>query len=225
MRSTIDHMTSTPVRPPWWAVVSSTGAVVALVGGWLAAEAVQRTGSYDPVRNTISALARHGADHRWLMTAGLYAIGACHLLTAAGLRGLRGWSRAVLALGGAAGLGIAACAQPNTGSADSHLAFSVLGLLTLAVWPLTVASRSATRFPLRPRDAVLSAVISVLLLAWLVQALSGTTLGLAERTLTFQQELWPLLVVLGLRRSAADAAANAPPSSLVGADRVGRMAE
>lgn len=217
-------MTSTPVRPPWWAVVSSTGAVVALVGGWLVAEAVQRSGSYDPVGNTISALARHGADHRWIMTAGLYGIGACHLLTAAGLRGVRAWSRAVLALAGAAGLGIAACAQPDTGSANNHLAFTVLGLVALAVWPLTVASRSATRFPLRPRDAVLSAVVSALLLGWLVQALAGTTLGLAERAVTFQQELWPLLVVLGLRRSAADAGRTATPAAGVAADRVGRMA-
>lgn len=187
-------------QPPWWAVVSSAGAVVALVGGWASAEAVQRLG-YDPVRMTISALARHGADHRWVMTAALYAIGACHLTTAAGLRGTRRGSRGLLAVGGAAGLGLAAFAQPDHGSTNGHLAFAVLGLATLALWPLTVGSRTAAHFPLRPRDAVLSGVLSVLLLAWLVWALSGTTLGLAERAVTFQQELWPLLVVLALRRT------------------------
>lgn len=185
-------------RPPWWALVSSAGAVVALVGGWAAAGAVQRPG-YDPVRMTISTLARHGADHRWVMTAGLYAIGACHLVTAAGLRGLRRWSRGLLALAGAAGLGLGAFAQPDHGSTNGHLAFAVLGLVTLAVWPLTVWSRTADRFPLRPRDAVLSGVLSALLLAWLVLAMSGGTLGLAERAVTFQQELWPMLVVLALR--------------------------
>ena len=89
-------------QPPWWALVSSTGAVVALVGGWVSAAAVQRPG-YDPVRMTISALARHGADHRWVMTAALYAIGVCHLITAAGLRGTRRWSRGLLAGGAAQG--------------------------------------------------------------------------------------------------------------------------
>jgi hypothetical membrane protein len=173
--------------------------VVALVGGWVAAEAVQRAG-YDPVRMTISALARHGADHRWVMTAGLYAIGVCHLVTAAGLRGVRPAARLLLALAGAAGIGLGAFAQPEHGSTDGHLLFAVLGLVSLAVWPLTVAARSRTRFPLRPRDALLSGLLSVGLLAWLVAAISGTTLGLAERAVTFQQELWPLLVVVGLRR-------------------------
>ena len=186
-------------QPPWWALVSSTGAVVTLVGGWVSAAAVQRPG-YDPVQMTISALARHGADHRWVMTAALYAVGACHLITAAGLRGLPQRSRSLLALGGAAGLGLGAFAQPEHGSTDGHLAFVVLGLVTMAVWPLTVGSRTATSFPLRLRDAVLSGLLSVLLLAWLVSALSGTTLGLAERAVTFQQELRPLLVVLALRR-------------------------
>jgi hypothetical membrane protein len=185
-------------RPPWWAVVSSTGAVVALVGGWASAEAVQHPG-YDPVRNTISALARHGAEHRWVMTAALYAIGACHLITAAGLRGTPRWSRALLAAAGVAGLGLGTFAQPDRGSTDGHLSFAVLGLVTMAVWPLTVVSRTATGFPLRPRDAVFSGLLSAALLVWVVQAMSGTTLGLAERAITFQQELWPLLVVLALR--------------------------
>jgi hypothetical membrane protein len=192
---------SVPDRPPWWAVVSSSGAVVALVGGWVAAEAVQSPG-YDPVRMSISALARHGADDRWLMTAALYAIGLCHLVTAAGLRGVRSGARLLLAVAGAAGIGLGAFAQPVHGSTDGHLLFAVLGLVTLAVWPLAVVARSRTRFPLRPRDALLSALLSVVLLAWLVEAISGTTLGLAERAVTFQQELWPLLVVVGLRREA-----------------------
>lgn len=205
-------------RPPWWAVVSSAGAFVALVGGWLAAEALQPPG-YDPVRMTISALARHGADHRWVMTAALYAIGACHLVTGAGLRGVRTASRAVLALAGCAGLGLGACAQPDHGSTNAHMAFAVLGLVTLAVWPLTVTSRSADRFPLRPGDAVLSAALSVVLMAWLVQAISGTTLGLAERAVTAQQELWPFLVVTGLRRSARSCNASRAVAQLDAQDQ------
>jgi len=196
-------------RPPWWAVVSSVGAPVALIGGWVVAELLQPPG-YDPVRQTISALARHGAAHRWVMTAGLCAIGVCHLVTAAGLRGIRRWSRVLLALGGVAGLGVGICAQPPHGSSNAHLAFAVLGIVILAIWPLTVASAAAVRFPLRRRDAVLSAALSAVLLAWLVQATSGSTLGIAERAVTAQQELWPLLVVLGLRRAPAVAPAPEP---------------
>lgn len=185
-------------KPPWWAVASSAGALIALVGGWTTAEALQG-GSYNPVRMTISSLARHGAEHRWVMTGALIAIGVCHLVTALGLCGTRIGARLVLAAAGIAGLGLGFFAQPEHGSANAHLAFAALGLVTLAVWPLTVATASATRFPLRPRDAAWSGALSVVLLVWLALSISGTTLGLAERAITFQQELWPLLVVVALR--------------------------
>lgn len=187
-----------PERPAWWTLLSSAGAFVALLAGWTTAEAMQGA-AYNPVRMTISALARHGAEHRWVMTGALIAVGACHLVTAAGLRGVRTASRLVLAGAGVSGFGLAAFAQPDHGSTNFHLAFAALGLVTLAVWPLTVVQRSASRFPLRRRDAILSAALSAVLLGWLAQAVSGTTLGLAERAVTFQQELWPLLVVLALR--------------------------
>ena len=122
---------------------------------------------------------------------------------------MRTGSRLVLAGAGVSGFGLAVFAQPEHGSTNFHLAFAALGLVTLAVWPLTVVQRSATRFPLRRRDAVLSAALSAALLAWLALAVSGTTLGLAERAVTFQQELWPLLVVVALRLPArAPAAAD-----------------
>jgi hypothetical protein len=163
---------------------------------------------YNPVRMTISSLARHGADHRWVMTAALFAIGICHLITATGLRGVSIASRLVLAAAGVAGVGLSVCAQPEHGSTNTHLSFAALGLVTLAVWPLTVVSRSRRRFPLRRRDAVFSAALSLVLLAWVAQAVTGGTLGLAERAITFQQELWPLLVVVALRQPE-----QAPPAT------------
>ena len=67
-----------------WAVVSASVAPIALIGGWTLAATRQPAG-YDPVRDTISALAaRHAADP-WIMTAGLAVLGACHVVTAAGL--------------------------------------------------------------------------------------------------------------------------------------------
>jgi hypothetical protein len=41
---------------PWWALLSSGAAPVLLIGGWSAATVLQPT-NYDPVTETISALA------------------------------------------------------------------------------------------------------------------------------------------------------------------------
>jgi hypothetical protein len=45
---------------PWWGVVSAAAAPVLLVGGWTLAAGLQ-PGSFDPVADTISALAAVGA--------------------------------------------------------------------------------------------------------------------------------------------------------------------
>jgi hypothetical membrane protein len=180
--------------------VSSAGALVSLVGGWLIAEAVQRAG-YDPVRFTISSLARHGADHRWIMTAGLAGIGIGHLVTARLLTQLHTSTRVVLALAGVSGLGLAIFAQPPTGSSDIHMFFAIFGFLALTIWPMLAISRTpGAPFPLRPRVAVTASTLSFLSLLWAAETSSEGTLGLAERLATFQQEAWPLLVVLALRR-------------------------
>ena len=59
---------------PRWALLSAGGAPLFLVGGWTLAQAAQPDG-FDPVRQTISALAATGADHRWIMTVGLAGLG------------------------------------------------------------------------------------------------------------------------------------------------------
>ena len=77
------------MRPiPWWALASAGAAPVLLVGGWTLADALQPPG-YDPVRDTISALAALGATDRWVMTSALAGLGACHVVTALGLRPAR----------------------------------------------------------------------------------------------------------------------------------------
>ncbi|MFF5226922.1 DUF998 domain-containing protein [Dactylosporangium sp. NPDC000521] len=66
----------------WSAVVSSATAPVLLIGGWSVAAALQPR--FDPLRDTISALAGLGAAHRWVMTVALLGVGACHVVTALG---------------------------------------------------------------------------------------------------------------------------------------------
>jgi hypothetical protein len=50
------------------------------------------------VRSTISAMAGQAGADRWVMTGGIVLVGGCYLVTAAGLTGLRGSARALLAV-------------------------------------------------------------------------------------------------------------------------------
>lgn len=191
-------------RPPAWAVVSAGGGLVALVVGWTVGGALQPPG-YDPVRQTISALARHGAEHRWIMTTGLGLLGVAYLVTASGLAAVRTAGRLVLCLGGVATLGVTVCAQPAHGSATAHVAFATTGFVLLAIWPATTARASAVEPApriLRWPYAFAGSAVSIALLAWVGATQGSGPLGLAERLLTAEQALWPLLVVLTLRRSA-----------------------
>jgi hypothetical membrane protein len=185
--------------------VSSAGVLVSLIGGWMIAESVQPPG-YDPVRHTISALARHGATDRWIMTSCLAAIGVGHIVTAALLTSLPRSSRLVLALGGTGGIGLTICAQPPTGTSQAHMFFASVGYVALALWPVTVISRAADApSVLRPQVAVAATMTSFLTLAWILRTDSQGTLGLAERLGSSQQEAWPLLVTVALRRRSVAA--------------------
>ena len=84
---------------PVWAVVSAGLSPVLATAGWLIAGAAQPA-SYSPVATTISVMAGHGGTDRWIMTAALFLVGGCQLVTAAGLPGLRVPARIVLAIGG-----------------------------------------------------------------------------------------------------------------------------
>ncbi|MDQ3154878.1 MAG: DUF998 domain-containing protein, partial [Actinomycetota bacterium] len=86
---------------PRWAVVSAAAAPVLLIGGWTLAATRQPAG-FDSAVDTISALAAYGAADRWIMTAGLAGLGACHVVTALGLRSAALPGRLVLATGGVA---------------------------------------------------------------------------------------------------------------------------
>ncbi len=187
--------------PPWWAVVSAIAAPVVVVGAWTVAAAVQPAG-YDAVHDTISALARHGAAHRLIMTAGLALLGVAHLVTAAGLRALTHTSRAVLGTAGLATLGVAAFAQPDRGSSAPHIALATVGFVLLALWPASTLLRRPTFNPpvvLTPVVGVAVTAVSAALLVWFVLTPHDGPAGVAERLVVAQQALWPLVVVLALR--------------------------
>jgi hypothetical protein len=114
-------------RPAWRRPILLTGAY--LIGGIL------QPASYSPVRTTISAMAGQGGTDRWVMTRGIFLVSGCYLDTAAGLTGVRVSARALLAVAGLAGIGIAAAHEPAGGPTPRHLAWSVLGAVMIAVWP------------------------------------------------------------------------------------------
>ncbi len=192
-----------------WALFTAVLSPLALIGGWVVAGALQPSGTYDPVRQTISFLAGGGARDRWVMSLGLFTIGACNIATAAGLRAIRPASRVLLGLAGATAVGVALFPEPVHGSAATHVAFATTSLILLALWPASVAGGRRTGAPVRG-SRVLGPAVSrcvaggcLTLLAWVFIAGHGAGgLGVAERVATAAENLWPLAVVLALRSRA-----------------------
>jgi hypothetical membrane protein len=190
------------IRVPWWGVVSASLAPVFLIGGWTLAAALQPAG-YSAVGDTISALAGLGARARWVMTAGLVGLGVCHVVTSLALRPAAGIGRLVLAVGGIATVMVAAFPLPDAGTSQAHRWAAGMGFVTLAAWPLFAWRRGDTvPLGLSPGVSVLAATVLFGLLAWFAAELSGdsTRVGLAERFVAGAQSLWPVAVVLHLRR-------------------------
>jgi hypothetical membrane protein len=186
-----------------WVLGSAGLAPVALIGGWSLA-ASRQPPSYDPVRDTISALAAHGATDRWVMTTGLAVLGVCHIGTAAGLSEAGRGGRGLLAVGGAATAAVAALPQPNVG----HVPAATVGFVALALWP------AAAGLPGR-RAAALATGVLLTLLAWLgVELRHGDVVGLSERLLAGAESLWPLIVVLTLLRQRSLRAATSTDTKL-----------
>jgi hypothetical membrane protein len=199
-------LTDRPVA--WWVLVSAVLSPVLLTAGWLAAGALQPP-SYSPFRQTVSVLAGQAGADRWIMTGTLFLVGACHLLTAAGLTRVRVSARILLIVAGLASIGIAASPEPAHGSTPQHLAWTALGAVTIAVWPAFVARRTGPQpLILSIRGAVAATAVFTALLAWLIFATqTGAALGLAERLSSTVQTLWPFIVALILWRTASPARA------------------
>ncbi len=187
---------------PWWAVVSSALAPVFLIGGWTVAARLQPPG-YDPVRDTISALAGRGVTDRWVMSVGLLGLGLCHGLTALGLRPAAPAGRTLLGVGAAGTVLVAAFPVPAAGPSLIHGVVAGLGFVALAVWPACAWRRSARAWTLRrtaayTATAVLSALVTVFAVQLYGAAGGGHRIGLAERIAAGAEALWPLIVVVGV---------------------------
>jgi hypothetical membrane protein len=191
---------------PWWGLLSATAAPVLLIGGWTVAAAHQR-GEFDPVVETISALAARGATDRWIMTAALTGLGVCHIVTALALRPAATAGRIVLATGGIATVLVAAFPLPADDSGSTvHAVSAGAGFLTLAIWPALAVRRSA-RGPAvaRPQVAVPAAALLVGLVAWfgVEFAADSGRVGLSERAAAGAQAIWPLATAVLARREIA----------------------
>ena len=197
---------------PWWGVVSSAAAPVLMVTGWTVAAGLQRH-SFDPVAQTVSALAAPGAADRWVMTLVFVVVGACDFLTGLALRPARAPGRLILMAGAVAGLLVAASPeQPGTNFPLPHMIWAVIGCAALVAWPAGAWRRGpSVPWGLRPAVSAGAVVVLVALLAWFGAELitAGGQAGLAERVFGAGQALWPLAVVLSCR-GAARAASGQP---------------
>lgn len=191
--------TSSASRPPIWALASASAAPVLLIGGWTLA--ARQQGDFNSVRDTISALAAHGAHDRWLMTSALTGLGICHLVTAVGLREARTPGRLLHGLGGVATVLVAVFPLPAQGGSGAHAAAAGTAFASLAVWPALAWRRDAAAALLRPKPAIAGAGVLLGLVTWFAAALGTGTVGVAERVAAGAQALWPLATVISGRRA------------------------
>ncbi|MDN0199224.1 DUF998 domain-containing protein [Streptomyces sp. S.PNR 29] len=188
---------------PRWALLSSGCAPVLLAGGWTIAGLLEGP-AYDPATQTISVLAAYGSAGFWVMTAALFALGVCHLLTAWGLRAAALAGRVALGGGGAAALVVALLPAPSSGGSLRHGSVAAVGFTLLAVWPVLAADRSGyAPWALRPAPSIVATALMGVAAGWFLIEIHGHgVIGIAERLVTFLQSLWPFVVVAScLRRS------------------------
>ena len=182
----------------WWGPISAVAAPVLLIGGWTVAAGLQPR--FDPVADTVSALAAIGATDRWVMNLVFVLVGACYILTALALRSAKTVGRMVLIAGAIAGMLVAANPEHAGGFGSvPHFAFASLGFAGLTLWP-AAAARKGPMAPwgLRRGPAVAAVAVQFALLAWFGTELilAGGQVGLAERVMGAGQANWPLAVVL-----------------------------
>jgi len=187
---------------PWWGVVSSAAAPVLMIGGWTVAASVQPR--FDPVADTVSALAAPGAADRWVMTLTFVVVGVCYVLTALALRPAGTAGRLILIAGAVAGMLVAANPE-RAGDAYpwGHIIWASIGLAGVTAWPAGAWRRgTAVPWALRPAVAAAAVVVLLALVMWFgAELITGSgQAGLAERAAGIAQACWPLAVVLSCCR-------------------------
>ncbi|HEX7463010.1 MAG TPA: DUF998 domain-containing protein [Dermatophilaceae bacterium] len=204
-------------RVPWWGLVSSFAAPVLLIGGWTLAASAQPV-PFDAVVRTISELAARDTPHRWLMTSALVGVGLAHLATAWALAPAATAGRVTHGLGGLATLLVAAFPLPAGGRFSSaHTAAATVAFVSLAVWPAFAwtpgrAAGQVVVAVLGPRVSAAATGALLLTLAWFFTELlmGGQRVGLAERVAAGAQAVWPLAVVLSVRRAQRQVSPDSP---------------
>jgi hypothetical membrane protein len=189
--------------PPAVVLGLSVLAPVVLVVGVLLAQALQRVGGYDPVRQTVSTLAGRGATDRWAMTATFIVLGLLYVVVAAGLRAVPRSARLLMALGAVAIIIVALAPQPARGSSAIHMAAMGVSCGAFLVWPLGLVADRRVDPRLRRQSAV--AVLAVAAtVAWMcTQAWTdGTWLGAAERVVLLAETVWPVRVAVASWRAS-----------------------
>ena len=184
-------------RVPVWGVLSSVAAPVLLIGGWTLAARLQQ-GGFDSTSGTISALAAEDADSRWVMTWALAGVGLAHVTTACALRPAPLAGRVVLALGGAATVGVAAAPLPGgDGGSVAHAAFAGVAFAGLAAWP-ALSGRCSPVWPFTRAVALTAGAVLLAEVAAFVAGLLADSprVGLLERVTAGSQALAPLIAVL-----------------------------
>lgn len=185
---------------PWWGVVSSAAGPLLLVGGWTVATRLQPP-SFDPVTDTVSALAAVGAAHRWVMTVTFLVVGVCDVVTAVALRPGRAAGRLILVAGSMAGM-LAAVNPQHGGGSLPHAIWASISFGGLACWPAAAWRRGpSVPWGLRPAACACAVAVLVTLTAWFGTevATGGGQAGLAELIVGVVQALWLLTVVLSCR--------------------------
>jgi hypothetical membrane protein len=184
---------------PWWGVASSALAPVVLISGWTVAADLQPA-PFNAVLRSISALGAVGMPYRWVIAIALLGVGVCHATTGIALRPAAEPGRALLVIGGISSIFIAVNPQPLHGGSLAHEAFSLVGLVVMTIWPLAAIRREpGAPFGLRPPAAIAITCVTLFVEAWFViELFHGPELGLAERTVTADQSIWPLLVVMSV---------------------------
>jgi hypothetical membrane protein len=184
---------------PWWGVVSSALAPLILIGGWTLAADLQPV-PFDAVRRSISALGSAGMPYHWVIAVALLGVGVCHATTGLALLPAAEPGRALLVIGGAASVLIAVNPQPAGGGSLVHEAFSLIGVIVMTIWPIAGMRRDpGAPLGLRPPAAYAMTGVLLVILAWFcLELFNGPELGLAERTVTADQTIWPLIVVMSV---------------------------
>lgn len=184
---------------PWWGVASSVLAPVILIGGWTVAADLQPA-PFNAVQRSISALGAVGMPYRWIVAAALLGVGVCHVITGIALRSAADAGRALLVVGGISGVLIAVNPQPRHGGSLAHEVFSLVGVVVMTIWPIAATRRDrGAPFGLRPAVAATATAVTLGMLLWFtIELFHGPELGLAERTVTADQSIWPLLVVMSV---------------------------